>query len=167
MYNIICFHKPEEKNGFLSNWYKSSFTDENNVTFSSAEQYMMYRKAMLFGDEDIARKVMSLSSPAEIKALGRLVRGFDEKIWDENKYSIVKHGAELKFSQNAELMERLMSFGECVFAECSVSDRVWGIGLSMTSPQRFSVSRWRGENLLGRALTEVSGNVYPIIRNGK
>ncbi len=60
-------------------------------------------------------------------------------------------------------MERLLSFGGCVFAECSSSDRVWGIGLSMSSPDRFSVKKWRGENLLGRALTEISGNSYPII----
>lgn len=106
---------------------------------------------------------MVLSSPAEIKALGRLVKGFDQKLWDENKYEIVKRGVQLKFSQNKELMERLLSFGDCVFAECSVSDRVWGIGLSMSSPDRFSVKKWRGENLLGRALTEISGNSYPII----
>ena len=48
MYNIICFHKPEEPNGFLSNWYMSSFADDEYGEFSSAEQYMMYRKAELF-----------------------------------------------------------------------------------------------------------------------
>lgn len=163
MYNIICFHKPEEPNGFLSNWYMSSFSDDEYGEFSSAEQYMMYRKAVLFGDDETARQVMVLSSPAEIKALGRLVKGFDQKLWDENKYEIVKRGVQLKFSQNKELMERLLSFGGCVFAECSVSDRVWGIGLFMSSPDRFSVKKWRGENLLGRALTEISGNSYPII----
>jgi len=163
MYNIICFHKPEEPNGFLSNWYMSSFADDEYGEFSSAEQYMMYRKAVLFGDDETARQVMVLSSPAKIKALGRLVKGFDQKLWDENKYEIVKRGVQLKFSQNKELMERLLSFGGCVFAECSVRDRVWGIGLSMSSPDRFSVKKWRGENLLGRALTEISGNSYPII----
>ena len=129
MYNIICFHKPEEPNGFLSNWYMSSFADDEYREFSSAEQYMMYRKAVLFGDDETARQVMVLSSPAEIKALGRLVKGFDQKLWDENKYEIVKRGVQLKFSQNMELMERLLSFGGCVFAECSVSDRVWGLSL--------------------------------------
>lgn len=162
MYNIICFHKPDEPNGFLSNWYMSRFADEYGE-FSSAEQYMMYRKAVLFGDDEIARQVMMLSSPVGIKALGRLVKCFDQKLWDENKYEIVKRGVQLKFSQNKELMECLLSFGDCVFAECSVSDRVWGIGLSMSSPDRFSVKKWRGENLLGRALTEISGNSYPII----
>jgi len=162
MTGIVCFHNPDEENGYLSNWYPSHFVVDG-VEFSSMDQYMMYRKAVLFGDDETARQVMVLSSPAEIKALGRLVKGFDQKLWDENKYEIVKRGVQLKFSQNKELMERLLSFGGCVFAECSVSDRVWGIGLSISSPDRFSVKKWRGENLLGRALTEISGNSYPII----
>ena len=41
--NIICFHSPNEENGYLSNWYPSLFK-EGNVEFSSMEQFMMYRK---------------------------------------------------------------------------------------------------------------------------
>ena len=26
MEKIICFHNPDEENGYLSNWYPSSFT---------------------------------------------------------------------------------------------------------------------------------------------
>ena len=40
--NIICFHNPNEENGYLSNWYLSTFT-VGGVTFSSMEQYMMYQ----------------------------------------------------------------------------------------------------------------------------
>lgn len=31
--NIICFHNPNEENGYLSNWYPSLFK-EGNVEFS-------------------------------------------------------------------------------------------------------------------------------------
>ena len=41
MTDIICFHNPDEENGYMSNWYISSFT-VNGITFSSMEQYMMY-----------------------------------------------------------------------------------------------------------------------------
>lgn len=34
---MICFHNPEEENGYLSNWYFSEFTVVG-VTFSSMEQ---------------------------------------------------------------------------------------------------------------------------------
>lgn len=46
---VICFHNNNEENGYLSNWYPSTFT-HNGITFSSMEQYMMYRKALSFGD---------------------------------------------------------------------------------------------------------------------
>lgn len=50
---VICFHNNNEENGYLSNWYPSTFT-HNGITFSSMEQYMMYRKALSFGDEKVA-----------------------------------------------------------------------------------------------------------------
>lgn len=38
---IVCFHNPEEENGYLSNWYSSQFII-NDIIFSSMEQFMMY-----------------------------------------------------------------------------------------------------------------------------
>lgn len=38
---IVCFHSPDEENGYLSNWYRAGFT-LNGVRFTSPEQYMMY-----------------------------------------------------------------------------------------------------------------------------
>ncbi len=155
MFKIICFHNPDEAYGFLSNWYMSDFTDKNGVKFSSMEQYMMYRKAELFGDSASTKKIMATQNVAQIKAFGRLVSGFDEKKWDKNKYDIVKSGVTLKFSQNDILRKKLLDCGECIFAECAVNDRIWGIGLSMTDPDRPNTAKWRGQNLLGRAITEV------------
>ena len=53
--DIICFHNPDEDNGYLSNWYPSPFTVDD-IAFSSMEQFMMYRKAICFGDEAVALK---------------------------------------------------------------------------------------------------------------
>lgn len=38
---VICFHNNNEENGYLSNWYPSTFT-HNGITFSSMEQYMIH-----------------------------------------------------------------------------------------------------------------------------
>ena len=56
--NIICFHNPDEENGYLSNWYLSPFTFDE-VSFSSMEQYMMYRKALTFGDDKVASDILA------------------------------------------------------------------------------------------------------------
>ena len=43
---IICFHNPDEENGYLSNWFHSDFSIDE-IEFSSMEQYMMERDRLL------------------------------------------------------------------------------------------------------------------------
>ena len=151
---VICFHNVGEENGYLSNWYPSSFT-LHGVDFSSMEQYMMYRKAICFGDDKIAAQILATEDVAEIKTLGRLVAGYDENLWNGVRQIVVYEGLLAKFSQNPELKERLKSSGSAVLAECAVKDRIWGIGLSMRDPDRFDRTKWKGQNLLGYALMMV------------
>jgi len=47
---------------------------------------MMVHKARCFGDEEIAKQMLETMSPKEHKDLGREVKGFDEKVWDERMY---------------------------------------------------------------------------------
>lgn len=155
---VICFHNPNEENGYLSNWYPAIFT-LNGVTFSSMEQYMMYRKAVCFGDDKVAAQILATEDVAEIKALGRLVSGYDENLWNGVRQIVVYEGLLAKFSQNSELMEQLKATGSAVLAECAVKDRIWGIGLSMHDPNRLDRAKWQGQNLLGYALMMVRGRL--------
>ena len=154
MEKIICFHNPDEENGYLSNWYPSRFT-VNDITFSSMEQYMMYKKAECFKDKDTAEKILATDDVAQIKALGRLVTDYSESYWNGVRQIIVFEGLLAKFSQNEDLKERLKSTGNDILAECAVRDRIWGIGLSMKDPDRFETDKWNGQNLLGYALMMV------------
>ena len=61
--NVICFHNPDEENGYLSNWYLSHFT-VNGIDFSSMEQFMMYQKACHFHDEEIANDILHTDNVA-------------------------------------------------------------------------------------------------------
>ena len=152
--SIICFHNPDEENGYLSNWYPSRFT-ANDISFSSMEQYMMYKKAECFKDKDTAAKILATDDVAQIKALGRLVANYNESYWNGVRQIIVFEGLLAKFSQNEDLKERLKSTGNDILAECAVRDRIWGIGLSMKDPDRFEIDKWNGQNLLGYALMMV------------
>lgn len=154
MINVICFHNNDEENGYLSNWYPSKFTLDG-VTFSSMEQYMMYRKALSFGDNKIAAQILATDNVAEIKALGRLVSGYDESLWNGIRQIVIYEGLFAKFSQNPELKEQLKNTGKAFLAECAVNDRIWGIGLSMRDPNRLDRAKWQGQNLLGYALMMV------------
>ena len=154
MAGVICFHKPEESNGWLSNWYLSDFTSDG-VTDSSMEQYMMHRKALVFHDAEAAAEILSISDVARIKEIGRGVINYDDRIWNGLRQITVYNGLLEKFSQNRELLEKFLLTGSSLIAECSVSDRIWGIGLSMHDPRRLSIHSWNGQNLLGFALMAV------------
>lgn len=152
--HVICFHNPDEENAYLSNWYLSPFTVEKR-TFSSIEQFMMYRKAICFGDEAGASNILATDDAAAIKALGRQVPHYDEHIWNGIRQIVVYEGVLAKFSQNADLKAKLKATGDATLAECAVKDRIWGVGLSMQDPDRFDKTKWKGQNLLGYTLMMV------------
>ena len=179
----------------FSQWHPSLFTVEGN-TFTSAEQYMMYNKAVLFGDSAIAEEIMSLNSlvsknkhgdsedyilnryaegqiskkdilkdkhlkalwtesQTAIKALGKKVKNYDDKIWIENRERIVEEGNFAKFSQNADLKEALLATKGTTLVEASPYDTIWGIGLKEDDARAKNVATWRGLNLLGKILTNI------------
>lgn len=152
--NIICFHNPEEENGFLSNWYLSDFK-VNEVKYSSMEQFMMYKKAIRFQDIEKAQQILSTNDVALIKEYGRQVKGYNDSIWCGIRQMVVYQGLLAKFSQNNILCNKLLQTHNDILAECVVKDRVWGIGLSMNDPQRLDLAKWRGQNLLGYTLMMV------------
>lgn len=151
---IVCFHNPNEENGYLSNWYPSRFTADNE-NFSSMEQYMMYKKAVYFEDRKTADEILATDDAAKIKALGRLVTNYNESIWNGFRQIVVFEGLIAKFSQNEDLKKQLEATKNCILAECAVRDKIWGIGLSMKDPDRFEIEKWNGQNLLGYSLMMV------------
>ena len=138
----------------MSNWYPSKFT-VNDVDFSSMEQYMMYKKAVCFGDKDMADKILATDDVAEIKAFGRLVANYNESYWNGVRQIVVFEGLTAKFSQHEDLKAKLKATENSILAECAVRDRIWGIGLSMNDPDRLKIDKWEGQNLLGYALMMV------------
>lgn len=116
---------------------------------------MMYKKAQLFGDEDVMKRILKTTTPREIKALGRQVKNFNEKIWDQHKEQIVYEGNIAKFSSNPNLLKKLMETHPTRLVEASPYDTVWGVGLGAHDPQIHDSSKWKGQNLLGDILTRV------------
>lgn len=138
----------------FSQWHPSYFEIEG-ISFSCAEQYMMYGKAKLFGDEEIAQKILAAKQPREQKRLGRKVRNFDPKIWEENAKAIVYKGNYAKFTQNEALKSALLSTKGTTLVEASPTDKIWGIGLSESDARAYDRSTWQGTNWLGEVLTQL------------
>lgn len=139
--------------GCLSQWAPSPFTVDG-LTFATAEHYMMWRKATLFGDQEIAGRILSAGHPHLVQTLGRRVAGFDQRTWEAERYDIVLAASVAKFGQDEALREFLLGTGERVLVEASPLDRIWGIGLAGTDPDAADPQRWRGLNLLGFALMD-------------
>ena len=68
---------------------------------------------------------------------------------------VVYEGLLAKFSQNESLKKQLEATGRAILAECAVRDKIWGIGLSMSDPNRLDRNKWCGQNLLGYTLMMV------------
>jgi ribA/ribD-fused uncharacterized protein len=150
-------HQPQRDGsmgaGCLSQWWRASFEIDGRA-YATAEHWMMRSKAVLFGDAEMAEKILTASHPRQAKALGRQVRGFDQQTWDANRYAIVLAGSVAKFGQHDDLRAYLLGTGKRVLVEASPMDRIWGIGLSKDDPRAADPARWRGLNLLGFALME-------------
>jgi len=140
----------------LSNWSIANFRVDHMV-FNCGEQYMMYQKAMLFGDHKTASEVLSEKEPRNHKALGRKVENFNAKIWDQEKYELVKKGLKERFSQVQDVKELLLKNKGKIFVEASPFDRIWGIGFDEKDALE-NIEDW-GENLLGKILTELSQEI--------
>ena len=146
----------------LSNFYVAPFVEPSAPNtacsprrFFCMEQFMVLKKAELFGDADASSAVMALTSdPAACKKIGRAVRGVSEQRWAAVARDIVEDGAYLKFSQNPPLARFLVSTAARMLVEASPYDRIWGIGFSEREAMRRPRTEW-GSNWLGQALMKV------------
>jgi ribA/ribD-fused uncharacterized protein len=135
----------------LSQWWPSPFTVDG-VEYATAEHWMMAAKARLFGDAEAERRALEAPNPALAKKAGRLVRGFDETVWQRERFSIVVEGSVHKFAADEELRTFLLGTGDRILVEASPLDRVWGIGLAADDEAAGDPEHWRGLNELGFAL---------------
>jgi ribA/ribD-fused uncharacterized protein len=145
---------------FPSNWHPARFVverDGKELEFFNSEQYFMYEKAVMFGDEVTAMRILfEGKDPKKAKTLGRQVKNYDDKIWEKVRYQIMVYANMHKYLQNKELRELLLNkeFDGKKFVEASPFDGIWGIKCDEATALDDE-SNWNGLNLLGKALDEV------------
>ncbi|KAI0448459.1 hypothetical protein F5B21DRAFT_521838, partial [Xylaria acuta] len=125
----IFFWSAAQKFGWLSQWWTVTGFTVGGMQYISAEQYMMYHKAMLFKDKDasnitLAGRIMEETSNRQIKIMGRQVKGLDQEVWDDNRERIVREGNLAKFTASDPLKWALLSTGNKILVEASPSDSI-------------------------------------------
>lgn len=140
--------------GPFSNWTTAPFVLDDQ-RYTCVEQYMMHKKALMFGDTEIAEEIMKTSNPREHKAWGRKVRNFDMAKWAAVARDVVFRGCVAKFTQNPEMYNHLLKTKNTLLVEASPLDKVWGIGLDEKTVEHTPMDQWTGSNWLGQIITEV------------
>ena len=141
-------------NGIYSQWYQAPMTIDG-VLYNCCEQYMMHQKALIFGDTETAEKVMLTSNPSDQKQLGRQVKNFNVDVWSKVNLQIVYKANFAKFSQNEILKHELLETKDRILVEASPYDQIWGIGMGEEENGIDNPINWKGQNLLGWAITLV------------
>jgi hypothetical protein len=155
----LFFYSHKDTNtGYLSQFYPSTFTYRHR-TYNCCEQWMMSWKARLFKDRKTLELIMLETNPTRLKHLGRCVKNFDNVKWMKYRFSIVKKGNFLKFSQNKNLAHKLQATKLRELVEATPFDRIWAIGCSVTAAPNYPRDKW-GQNLLGEALMSVRKSLF-------
>lgn len=141
------------KHSILSNFHQLNVRVEGQ-TFSCNEQYFQRSKALFFGDNETAKKIMEESDPHKILNLGKRIKGYKKDLWDKQAYRVLKNVNAMKYEQNPEAQMFLVNTGDRSIGEASF-DSQYGIGMSITSRNVGDKGEWKGDNWMGQILTEI------------
>jgi ribA/ribD-fused uncharacterized protein len=139
----------------FSQWYADAPFERGGLRFPTAENWMMWQKARLFGAPSDLCAAIVTATPRDAKRLGREVPGFSQAIWSVAARPIVAEGNYAKFTQNPSLLRKLIETAGTTLVEASPSHRIWGIGPAADDPRALRRATWRGTNWLGEVLTDV------------
>jgi len=158
------------KNDFPSHWYPAGF-HYKGFYFATVEHFMMVQKAILFEMSDktkqeiakilskesryTAWQILQTSDPKEAKQLGRQVKWFNKKVWEDAVKPVLFLGNLLKYRQDGALQAMLLRYPNRVFVEASPYDKIYGIGLSDSDDRIHDPTNWKGTNWAGEAVTAV------------
>lgn len=123
------------------------------ASYATVEHFFQACKARAGYDHE---KIRLANGPGMAKALGNQRQSFApdcfhlpllREDWEEVKYEIMVAGCRAKFTGHPTFMKTLLDTGDCLIAEDSPQDFIWGI--------RDGHGGFTGENLLGKALMQV------------
>lgn len=137
-------------NGYqgLSNMYPCLLNMGNKIIFSSVEQFYQYSK---FIDTDIAwaESIRRTRNAYEAKRLGQNRSHPINPSWDKIKVSIMNWGLRIKFTNDDELRQLLLSTADEILIEANPYDKFWG-----QNPQTGF-----GQNMMGQCLMNIRSEI--------
>ena len=128
---------------WLSNFWKAPQEISGRTYFCNEQWYVMNKC------EDFHDEIMSATTPAEVKRLGRKCKMREN--WDNIKISVMRVGLNAKFTQNPDLKKKLLDTGNSILEEGNQwGDFYWGCNLDTKKGEIG-----KGKNHLGRLLMKL------------
>jgi ribA/ribD-fused uncharacterized protein len=137
----IYFYSTKPEYREFSNFHEASFTLDDKE-WPTVEHY--FQAAKFQNNPEYQEKIRRAASPAAAKKLGASKTVPIRSNWDTFRIEVMRKAIEAKFSQNEDLMEKLLETGNRNLVEASPTDTFWGIGKSK-----------KGQNMLGKLLMEL------------
>ena len=121
----------------------------------------MSAKAALSNDFHLFLEIMNETEPMEIKNLGEKATAGKSQSWKDKRIDVMKYACFLKFSQNPDLLKRLLATGGARLVEATDKDPFWGSGINEGDRNADNEEMWPNAilgkpcNMLGRVLMEL------------
>lgn len=159
---VILFYEPNTNEyGFLSlKWVVE--IEFNGTMYNSAYQALNAEIAKGFNDQDNLSKIMLAETPDEIEYTLDMVPGdseTNEPKWNDLTKKLLYDVNIAKFNQYPELTDKLLSTKNAVLGAYEPDDNLIGIGISLDNLQAKNPINWTGQNLLGKAITEIRNKI--------
>lgn len=138
--NIIYFYRQNDPYGFFSNFSNHPFTLKGSV-WPTSEHYF---QAMKFEYTEFEEEIRQISSPGMAARRGRDRDLPLRKDWEQIKDNVMREALYAKFTQHADLKQRLLNTGTATLVEHTINDNYWADGGDGT-----------GKNMLGILLMEL------------
>ena len=138
----------------FSNFHPSPFT-VNNIEYKTSEHFIQSEKAKHYGDDHLAKKIISAESALDAKRLGyKLKKPKEVREWNEIAKEMCYPEIKAKFHQNTALLLLLQSTEKQTLVEAS-HDNVWGTGVSLSDTNSLNRKHWKNIGILGEILMDI------------
>lgn len=135
---------------FLSNFSRYGFT-VNSIYYPTNEHFYQAHKVKSFDDPDFYL-IVNAETPKLAKKYGQKVS--IRLDFDDNKINIMRWGLFYKYTQNLNILKKLLDTGDQELVEGNTwNDTYWG------------VCKGIGKNHLGKLHMEIRATVYQFINN--
>ena len=159
---ILYFERDREMFGFLSHFHLAAIVLDGE-NWPTVEHYYQAQKSFEPAYREAIRNAVSpgiakrlAASPTAPRRLSgqswfRRHKVLPRSDWDLIKLEVMRRADEAKFTQHADLAERLLATGTAELVEDSQADAFWGIGPDC-----------RGLNRAGRVLMDIRAGLRAV-----